>query len=91
MIHFRNGRAAVLRATLAAVLLGAAVFASPIAVRSAYASGPEPTCSVQCKNGSCAGYKSYCTCTCHWFFSTPVCSCIQPMEDPSAPAEPSEP
>lgn len=70
-------RSFALRGAFALVAVAAAVAFSPRLVRQAHAQVGEPTCTATCTNGSCAGNKPYCVCSCHWLWATPICKCVE--------------
>jgi hypothetical protein len=79
-------RALVLRFALALLACGAALAFSPNLVQQSFASDGDVTCTATCSGGSCTGNKTYCVCTCSWFFGLPVCNCTNaPPEQTQTP------
>jgi hypothetical protein len=69
-------RARRLRLAAAGLIAGVAMYAAPIAVKSAYATEPElgGKCSVTCSRGTCSA-EGACTCTCSLFWDIATCTC----------------
>lgn len=64
-----------LRLACAALIAAAALYAAPLAVKSAYATEPESgKCSVTCTRGTCSA-EGACTCTCSLFWNIATCTC----------------
>ena len=70
-----NHRSRQLKIAFAALFAAAALLASPRLAERVYAqTQQEPTCTVNCRNGSCSGTGT-CTCTCTFWTGTATCSC----------------
>lgn len=68
-------RARRLRLAAAGLIAGVAMYAAPLAVKSAYATDPvEGKCSVTCSRGTCSA-EGACTCTCSTFLDIATCTC----------------
>lgn len=68
-------RARRLRLAAAGLIAGVAMYAAPLAVKSAYATDPvEGKCSVTCSRGTCSA-EGACTCTCSLFWDIATCTC----------------
>jgi hypothetical protein len=68
-------RARRLRLACAAFIAATAVYAAPLAVKSAYATPePEGKCSVTCSRGTCSA-EGACTCTCSTWLDIATCTC----------------
>jgi hypothetical protein len=68
-------RARQLRLAAAGLIAGVAMYAAPLAVKSAYATDPvEGKCSVTCSRGTCSA-EGACTCTCSLFWDIATCTC----------------
>ena len=71
----RTHRVRRLRLALAGLVAGTALFATPYAVRTAYATdGTADKCEVTCSRGSCSA-EGACTCTCSLFMNIATCTC----------------
>jgi hypothetical protein len=70
-------RARRLRLVAAGLIAGVAMYAAPLAVKSAYATDPaEGKCSVTCSRGTCSA-EGACTCTCSLFWDIATCTCSE--------------
>jgi hypothetical protein len=69
-----NHRSRQMKLALLALIAAAALLVSPRIAQRVYAQEQLPTCSANCKNGSCTG-SGTCTCTCSFWLGTPTCTC----------------
>jgi hypothetical protein len=69
-----NHRSRQLKVALLALGAAAALLVSPRLAQRVYAQEQLPTCTVNCRNGSCSGTGT-CTCTCTIWTGTASCSC----------------
>lgn len=70
-----NHRSRQLKVAFLALLAAAALLVSPRLAQRVYAQERElPTCTVNCRNGSCSATGT-CTCTCTFWTGTATCSC----------------
>ncbi|HEX2209718.1 MAG TPA: hypothetical protein VHG93_18700 [Longimicrobium sp.] len=63
-----------MKIALLALFAAAALLVSPRLAQRVYAQEQLPTCTVNCRNGSCSATGT-CTCTCTFWTGTATCSC----------------
>lgn len=73
MTHLTH-RSRQLKIALLTLAAAAALLVSPRLAQRVYAQEALPSCSVNCRNGSCSATGT-CTCTCTFWTSTATCSC----------------
>lgn len=70
-----NHQSRQLKLALLALVAAGALLASPRIAQRVYAQEQQiPTCSANCRNGSCTG-SGNCTCTCSFWAGIPTCTC----------------